>query len=393
MLKEELVVQSSSDDVSNMVVAVLGLQMKQAHWCFLMMWQLAEVPRWILRCMGLNSLLKFIQNLLNWQSSASQYSWIMSLNIAKATQDFTGKPIGYFQWQILPPDLNANGTWFLVTNDQTKGRKTYKKNKQLMLTAKSKYFWVPGNGEISVACGRTIHNHKDLASPPACHQLDQHCCGLANHSSIRSCDKSTNMVVLASLTWTARPSWSFFTGVEVMISERPFHPLHSQILEVFSDKQLCGGGEAWQWRTVLRLKTGFEESGSSGKEISYCNLWLQICRGLPMVPKHLQFYGIWSLVCRRYQTSLQTWFCGAPAWSCSIALGPILIAQMCHQLSAPGGTRSSKPDWIATKKRKKHSCLGLAEKIWWSSDGCISAAHPTNPCSLQMWHAVHLKGK
>lgn len=45
-------------------------------------WQkLTEVERWIVKCIGLCSQLKFVQMLQNWLGSASPCIWIMTLNI------------------------------------------------------------------------------------------------------------------------------------------------------------------------------------------------------------------------------------------------------------------------------------------------------------------------
>ncbi|XP_041646411.1 uncharacterized protein LOC121511698 isoform X3 [Cheilinus undulatus] len=84
----------------------------------------------------------------------------------------------------------------------------------------------------SIACGRTIHSHSSQASPPyAGHTLLWDGIPFFSQylSQVSRCD-------CVGHSGTPKLILQVFNGVKVRTAGRPFHPLHSQTLEVVSDK-------------------------------------------------------------------------------------------------------------------------------------------------------------
>ena len=111
--KEQLRIQSSTSCVQHgggRVMAANGT----ANSCLLIMWLLTEVSGWILRCIGLNSLLTFSQMLQNWEDGASQCRCIMILNVRcrklKTLRNQRNKV--FFNGRSQSPDLNPTEQLF-----------------------------------------------------------------------------------------------------------------------------------------------------------------------------------------------------------------------------------------------------------------------------------------
>ncbi|XP_051239305.1 uncharacterized protein LOC127353784 [Dicentrarchus labrax] len=94
-------------------------------------------------------------------------------------------------------------------------------------------------GGASVACGRTIHSHNGLAPPPHAGHQPGHTLlwdGIPFFNQYLSQVSQRGCVGHSGTNSTPKLIPQVFNGVEVRTAGRPFHPLHSHILEVVSDK-------------------------------------------------------------------------------------------------------------------------------------------------------------